>query len=209
MKLVKRTEVELRDSLHEAIDRMSLIEIVVLIFLVQMIRTREFVSHILPRPRKMLPAPEGEYEIDWDEVGRGYKECAEAVNTCTDLEPQTETELSYAEYIRALSNDIRNSKPYPIMPNFMRDYRPPTESEWNRLHAEAPPYFSVSIPMPMRTYTRDAYGRPRVADIQPGESYLDGGVRVNRNAVNYLGEMSGYCTPSRNSITGYNPDRCN
>ena len=74
MKLAKRTEVELRDSLHEAIDRMSLIEIVVLIFLVQMIRTREFVSHILPRPRRMLPAPEEEYEIDWDGVGKAYKD---------------------------------------------------------------------------------------------------------------------------------------
>ena len=72
MKLAKRTEVEVRDSLHDAIDRMSIMEIVVLIFLVQMIRTREYVSHILPKPRKMLAGPKEKHELDWDFLGEAY-----------------------------------------------------------------------------------------------------------------------------------------
>ena len=63
----------------------------------------------------------------------------------------------------------------------------PTEEEWNRAMRGAPSYFSAPIPMPM--YARDAYGRPRVAGVQPSHIppeqatlYLDlgslGGVNV-------------------------------
>ena len=225
MKLAKRTEVELRDSLHDAIDRMSVMEIVVLIFLVQLIRTREFVSHILPRPRKALPAPVEEYEIDWDEVGTGYLDAqiaagragrtdpepaakfpgldAQVATGCTDPEPECDLESDLSSAISEISRILQEAN-HPVL-------QEPTEAEWNRVYRGAPPYFSPPIPMPSPMYTRDDYGRPRVADIQPVEPYLDGGFRVNRNAGNYLGEMSGYCTPSRSHLTGYDAtgNRCN
>ena len=67
MKLT-RNEPELRERLHEAVDSMSLFEIIALLFLVQYIRVSDVVKS-LPRPRKALPEPEiespfGVWEMD-------------------------------------------------------------------------------------------------------------------------------------------------
>ena len=188
MKLAKRTETEVRDSLHDAIDRMSIMEIVVLIFLVQMIRTREFVSHILPKPRKMLPAPVEETAFSGldDLIATG----------CTDPELEEETSFSYAEYYEAVIDAIRNNKPYPPVPSFMSvaEYAP---FDWEHVVSAPLP------PMPEPMFGIDSNGRYiRVGEIQEQPPMGFGSIVVDpfENARNYYD--AALCTPSRNQLTG-------
>ena len=211
MKLAKRTETEVRDSLHDAIDRMSIMEIVVLIFLVQMIRTREFVSHILPKPRKMLPALVEETAFSGldDLIATG----------CTDPELEEETSFSYAEYYEAVIDAIRNNKPYPPVPSFMSvaEYAP---FDWEHVASAPLP------PLPEPMFRLDANGRcVRVVGIQgqplsPENPYfeepewvsgspmdfgsiVDGGVAPFENARAHYEASMALCTPSRGQLTGY------
>jgi hypothetical protein len=192
MKLAKRTEVELRDSLHEAINRMSLIEIVVLIFLVQMIRTREFVSHILPKPRKMLPEPERDLESDLSSAIAEISKLVDEANSRTNPEPEEEISFSYAKYSEAVMDAIRNNKPYPPMPSFPQVA---TEAEWARMYQEAPTLFAPPIPMPPR---------PKMDEFGYVPERVYGGISIQGSEPIWA-----MCTPSRDSITGYNSDRCN
>ncbi len=200
MNITKRTETEVRDSLHDAIDRMSIMEIVVLIFLVQMIRTREFVSHILPAPRKALPEPTNDI-AEFVEAVEEYNELATA---CTDPEQVDDLESDLSSAIAEISRLLQEAN-HPVLQEL-------TEAEWNSVYAEAPPYFSPPIPMPMSPYSLnpmfgiDSNGRyVRVGDVQerppdvPEFPHLmDAGERHRLGVIEPVWAM---CTPSRNALT--------
>ena len=176
--------------------------IVVLIFLVQMIRTREFVSHVLPRPRKALPEPTNEIV----EFVKDLEEYNELVDTCTDGEPDFMLQVPTEEEWNSV---MSVSAPFPLVAEPMPE----------TLHIDLGSLGGVDIPVPEGALNclvdpRTYIVRWSMVDGSVVDSYeLDRHMRENGiqysaysfNMPNLRSAYAAYCTPSRNPVTGQGP----
>lgn len=195
MKLT-RNEPELRERLHEAVDSMSLFEIIVLLFLVQYIRVSGAVKS-LPRPRKALPE---KIEPLFDKRGRitnggtveFTQEDIDRLHAMANMAIQDAMRNTHRRDIETRTREaILNNTPYPsLAPG---EYQQPTG------------FFVGDGPSgPEGGFTYISLDEISPLDPRAGidQAAFNRVQDVVRNASSEVPGTFGYCTPSRAPITG-------